>query len=118
MRSKKNKKYLSKKKSPQDIAATNSEKLVVRHQSSSLAFSGPIPPPEALEKYEHILPGAAERILSMAEKNNDHNIKIENRRLDIEIDFLGKSHKYAITGQFFGLLVTVMSLCCGTYIAL
>jgi uncharacterized membrane protein len=38
------------------------EQIVVSHQ-----FSGPIPPPDALEKYDRIIPGAAERILSMAE---------------------------------------------------
>ena len=32
-------------------------------------YSGPIPPPETLEGYERLLPGAAERILTMAEQN-------------------------------------------------
>jgi uncharacterized membrane protein len=32
-------------------------------------YSGPIPPPESLEYYENILPGAADRILRMAEEN-------------------------------------------------
>lgn len=31
-------------------------------------FSGPMPPPSILSGYEKILPGAADRILSMAEK--------------------------------------------------
>jgi uncharacterized membrane protein len=30
-------------------------------------FSGPLPPPEALAKYNDILPGAADRIITMAE---------------------------------------------------
>ena len=38
------------------------EIIAVSHQ-----FSGPIPPPEAMAKYESVLPGAAERILKMAE---------------------------------------------------
>jgi uncharacterized membrane protein len=38
------------------------EQIVVSHQ-----FSGPIPPPDTLEKYNQIIPGAAERILNMAE---------------------------------------------------
>lgn len=32
---------------------------------------GPLPPPNALEAYEKILPGAADRILAMAEANNE-----------------------------------------------
>ena len=31
-------------------------------------FRGPLPPPGALERYDHLLPGAAERILRMAEQ--------------------------------------------------
>lgn len=34
--------------------------------------SGPLPPPEALQKYDAILPGAAERIFRMAEKEQEH----------------------------------------------
>lgn len=36
--------------------------------SISLSYSGPLPHPADLEEYERILPGAADRILSMAEK--------------------------------------------------
>lgn len=31
-------------------------------------FSGPIPHPDTIQKYEEILPGAADRIISMAER--------------------------------------------------
>lgn len=36
------------------------------------AFSGPLPPPQVLAQYESILPGSANRILSMAEKQSEH----------------------------------------------
>ncbi len=42
------------------------ELLVNRHVEKT--FSGPIPPPEDFEKYNLTLPGAADRIVSMAEK--------------------------------------------------
>jgi uncharacterized membrane protein len=35
--------------------------------SRSELWHGPIPPPQTLEKYENILPGAADRILQLAE---------------------------------------------------
>jgi uncharacterized membrane protein len=35
-------------------------------------FSGPLPPPEQLAKYEQILPGAADRIMRMAEHQASH----------------------------------------------
>lgn len=36
------------------------------------AFSGPLPPPEVLRGYNDVLPGAAERIFTMAEAQAEH----------------------------------------------
>lgn len=41
------------------------------------SFSGPLPPPDYLEAYEKTLPGAPERIMTMAEKQVDHRISLE-----------------------------------------
>ncbi|MFH1117198.1 MAG: DUF2335 domain-containing protein [Pseudomonadota bacterium] len=40
-------------------------------------FSGPIPPPETLAKYNEIVPDAADRILSMAETQATHRQRLE-----------------------------------------
>lgn len=40
---------------------------------------GPLPPPSFLEKYEHTMPGAAERVFAMAEKSIDTELKISGR---------------------------------------
>src|SRR5690349_10580998 len=48
----------------------------VHHES---IFLGPLPPPEALAQYERVLPGAADRIMTMAEKQADHRQKLERR---------------------------------------
>lgn len=42
-------------------------------------FSGPLPPPEALEHYERVLPGGAERIIAMAEREQKHRHGVEQR---------------------------------------
>ena len=44
-----------------------------------LEFEGPLPPPGALRAYDSILPGAAERILSMAEQQAEHRQNIERK---------------------------------------
>jgi uncharacterized membrane protein len=41
------------------------------------SFSGPIPPPDLLAKYNDALPNGADRIVSMAEKQQDHRISME-----------------------------------------
>lgn len=42
-------------------------------------YSGPLPQPDALAKYDQIVPGAAERIIRMAEKEMDHRHDTENK---------------------------------------
>lgn len=41
------------------------------------SFSGPLPPPTMYREYENVLAGSAERILAMAEKEQDHRITWE-----------------------------------------
>lgn len=48
-------------------------------------FSGPIPSPEVFAKYEAILPGAAERILTMAEEQQKHRMEIEKQVINSKI---------------------------------
>jgi len=40
-------------------------------------FQGPIPPPAVLEAYERLVPGAAERILGLTERQASHRQDIE-----------------------------------------
>lgn len=40
-------------------------------------FSGPLPPPSIIQGYENVVPGAAERILAMAEKQSEHRQLME-----------------------------------------
>lgn len=61
------------------------EQLTITQQAS--AFSGPLPPPEDLAAYEQISPGFADRIVTMAEKEqvqrhgNEHKLRDLQRRL-------------------------------------
>lgn len=71
-------------------------------------FQGPLPPPDFLERYEETLPGAAERILRMAELQLDHRHQYE--------DFAIKSDsKRADRGLLLGTLVAVMALGVAAY---
>ena len=73
---------------------------IVEHQSVS--FSGPLPPPNHLEQYERILPGAAERILKMAEDQSLHR-----RSLEAKVIHSGVTDSKR--GLWFGL---IMGLSC------
>ncbi len=47
-------------------------------------FSGPIPPPSIIKGYEEVLPGAADRILSMAEEQAKHRQAMERKIVNTE----------------------------------
>lgn len=67
-------------------------------------YSGPIPPPEALARYEEIQPGAADRILKMAEKQQEHRMALETKAIGGQVD-------QSKRGQIFGFIA--IFLCIG-----
>lgn len=48
------------------------------------AYSGPLPVPQHFEQYEKILPGSADRILAMAEKEQQYRIDKGTRNSETE----------------------------------
>jgi len=58
-----------------------SEKNKIQNNHSIIAqqssFSGPIPPPQFLEKYNEIVPGSAEIIINMAKDQSEHRQSLE-----------------------------------------
>ena len=71
-----------------DISDENkgkSEKLVY---SETQMYSGPIARPEEFEQYERILPGAADRILTMGEKEIAH--RHEFTKSDLKLFYVSK----------------------------
>ena len=48
-------------------------------------FYGPLPPPQILAKYGEIIPDGAERILAMAERQEEHRHQMEKAIVEAEI---------------------------------
>lgn len=79
-------------------------------------FRGPIAHPRHLRAYEEIEPGAANRIITMAEKAQDTNIDLDTRALDAEIAdqkrgmWMGFSALiiFVLAATLFGLLGNVV----------
>lgn len=61
-------------------------------------FSGPLPPAEMLRQYEDLLPGAADRLFTLAEKQSEHRQSLERRitASDIVRSYLGMACALAI----------------------
>jgi len=87
------------------------EKRVQFTRQTTAIFSGPIPPAQELSKYEEVLPGSAERIIIMAEKQAGHRQFIENQLTISNIRSKG-------TGQKFALFITIIAIISATIAAL
>lgn len=48
------------------------------------AHSGPLPAPEDLARYDDLLPGAAERIFAMAEREQNHRLSMEREAMEAD----------------------------------
>lgn len=66
-------------------------------------FSGPLPPPQILKGYNEIIPGAAERIMCMAERQAQHRQGIERDSLNAEI-------RDGRRGQLFGFILAMTAV--------
>lgn len=69
--------------------------------------SGPLPPPEEAAAYESILPGAFDRILSMAEHQAKHRRGQETKMVDVAI-------RVEPRGQWLAFVIALTGILCGT----
>ena len=76
---------------------------------SKMTYSGPLPRPQHLERYEDVCPGAADRIIAMAENQSRH-------RQEIEKDAVNTSGRNSTLGVCFGGAVALFAIWCGTRI--
>ena len=86
---------------------------IVQHTS----FQGPIPHPEILAEYEEILPGAADRILQMAEKESAHRHNLEKHDAEgaLELNRRNESLSFysGICGQVVAGAITISAIAGG-----
>lgn len=50
---------------------------IVHQTITETAWAGPLPRPEDLAKYDHVVPGSAQRIIAMAERQAAHRQHLE-----------------------------------------
>jgi uncharacterized membrane protein len=96
--------------SPQSTQSANS----ASHKATTIVraeFQGPLPHPGHLQGYENILPGSTERILAMAEKQQHHDHSTQQL-------VIKKYHLDYRRGQLFGLIVHVLAVGSGVFLAM
>jgi uncharacterized membrane protein len=72
-------------------------------QQQTYLHQGPLPPPDSFAGYERVLPGAAERIMALAER--EHHARIENINLSV------RSQVHVVRmGQWLAFLLAMVSV--------
>jgi uncharacterized membrane protein len=79
----------------------------LKFQASS--FTGILPPPDILIHYNEAVPDAAERIIKMAEKQQDHRIELEKKAIRGQII-------QSQTGQIMAGVLGLCGICGGIFL--
>lgn len=97
--------------SPVPNSRTARKEMIAAHQEVSVTteFHGPIPDPLTMERYNQIMPGAAERILKMAEDQARH-------RQDLEKIIIKSQCRDSLLGIIAGFILALVTICAGTYV--
>ena len=95
---------------PKEILDALPENVRVSVMEAS-AFSGPLPPPSMYSGYEKTLPGSAERILAMAEKEQAHRFSWEDRALNANALETKR-------GQWFGFAMGIVCIFAAVVLAM
>ena len=94
------------------ISKSSPSGISLVRQTISQGYSGPLPPPKMLNDYELVTPGFAERIVTMAEKEQNHRHSLENTAVNGAITKDKRSQRYAL------FCIIFLSLLCGLLIYL
>lgn len=80
-------------------------------------YSGPIPDPETLANFERAFPGAANRILKMAELEGEHRRNQESKQLSGNIADAKAARAQIARGQYCGLVACALVMAAAVTIA-
>lgn len=92
-----------------NLKASNAGKrLSVMTKKQELHYSGPLPPAEQLAQYEQISPGAADRLIGLVEKQQNH-------RHELELSVVRANARNSLLGVISGLIIAVVTVVCSCY---
>lgn len=97
---------------PQSPASEGVEPEVVRQQEVIFryeGYSGPVPPPEMVERYQTVIPSGGERLLAMAEDESRHRRDMERRQLRASV----ATHAL---GQVLGFILALAVILAGVWL--
>ena len=76
----------------------------------AVSFQGPLPPPQILQQYDEIVPGAAERIICQFENQVKHRQELENKVITSDV-------RQSYIGSVLGFIIAISAIGAGTVLA-
>jgi len=98
------------KHNPPAPAQTNSAPTPQQQTITQVAFTGPLPPPSSLKEYDSVLPGLAERIVTMAEAEARHRHDMDKEATRQNELIINKEFSERRIGQFMGLGIAAIAI--------
>jgi len=96
---------------PGGLAGAPLGQLVQASSSVSTSYSGPIPPPELLKRFDEIEPGTAKKILQLWEDQSRHRMGLEKYVIHSDV-------YRSWAGLVCGFLIAVFTIVTGGYLVL
>lgn len=93
------------------IEHTHTQQIVAEHTTTS----GPIPPPEVLERYDSIIPDGGSRIMAMAETQAAHRQQMECQIVAAQIRDAQDDRREKRRGQWCGLTIGLAGIIGSAY---
>ena len=90
---------------------SSDDRAIILSAIKQESYSGPLPHPQYYEGYEKVLPGSANRILTMTESQMQH-------RIDMEGKIVRRSLNQKMLGMIFGGILTILILCAVVYLGM
>jgi len=79
-------------------------------QIQTMLHQGPLPHPDILAAYNTAVPGAAQRVITMAEEQNRH-------RIALETIVIPNREKNSARGQHYALIIALAAIAAAVYCA-
>lgn len=71
-------------------------------------YQGPVPPPAILKQLEQLLPGAADRIFTMAEKDQEAAHEAQRKGQELAVQAANDTHTEAMTALWMAFAVCLV----------
>ena len=88
---------------PKTSVSKEELKQLVKQEVKTISFSGPVPPPDMLEKYEKIVPGSGKIIFEQFVKQTNHRHQMETKVTESNI-------KNETRGQWMGFIIFMIGV--------